>query len=90
MWSWVEVSVRTERMLAALGNRVKGGKWHSLIDKVYASQTLWAAWKRVASNHGAAGIDRMSVEYFEANAEYYLTGLGKELRNGSYKPSPIK
>jgi len=90
MWSWVEASVWTERMLAALGNGVKGGKWHSLIDKVYASQTLWAAWKRVASNHGAAGIDRMSVEFFEANAEYYLTGLGKELRNGSYKPSPIR
>ena len=90
LWSWVEASVWTERMLAALGNGVKGGKWHSLIDKVYASQTLWAAWKRVASNHGAAGVDRMSVEFFEANAEYYLTGLGQELRNGSYKPSPIR
>jgi len=90
LWSWVEASVWTERMLAALGNGVKGGKWHSLIDKVYAPQTLWAAWKRVASNHGAAGIDRVSVKFFEANAEYYLTGLGKELRSGSYKPSPIR
>ena len=90
MWSWVEASVWTERMLAALGNGVKGGKWHSLIDKVYASQTLWAAWKRVAANHGAAGIDRKSVEYFEANAEYYLTGLELELRNGNYRPSPIR
>ncbi len=71
-WSWVEASVWTDRMLAALGNGVRGGKWHSLIDKVYASQTLWAAWRRVASNHGAAGIDRMSIERFEANAEYYL------------------
>jgi RNA-directed DNA polymerase len=90
LWSWVEESVWTERMLAALGNGVQGGKWHSLIDKVYAPQTLWAAWKRVAANHGAAGIDRMSVEFFEANAEYYLKGLGQELRNGSYKPSPIR
>lgn len=83
IWSWAEASVWTERMLAALGNGVKGGKWHSLIDKVYASQTLYAAWKRVASNHGAAGIDRMSIERFEANAEYYLKGLEMELRNGS-------
>ena len=36
MWSWVEASVWTERMLAALGNGVQGGKWHSLTDKVYA------------------------------------------------------
>ena len=39
-WSWVEASVWTDRMLSALGNGVRGGKWHSLIDKVYAPQTL--------------------------------------------------
>lgn len=90
MWSWVETSVWTNRMLAALGNGVRGGKWHSLIDKVYASQTLWAAWKRVAANRGAAGIDRISVERFKANAEYYLKELEYELRNGTYKPAPIR
>ena len=31
-WAWVEASVWTDRMLAALGNGVKGGKWFSLID----------------------------------------------------------
>jgi RNA-directed DNA polymerase len=77
-------------MLAALGNGVRGGKWHSLIDKVYAPQTLWAAWQRVKANHGAAGIDRMSVERFEANATYYLKALELALRNGSYKPAPIR
>ena len=55
-WTWVAASVWTERMLAALGNGVRGGKWHSLIDKVYAPQTLWAAWQRVAANQGAAGV----------------------------------
>ena len=45
MRSWVETSVWTDRMLAALGNGVRGGKWHSLIDKVYALETLRAAWK---------------------------------------------
>ena len=32
-WDWVEASVWTERMLAALDNGVTGGKWYSLIDK---------------------------------------------------------
>ena len=90
LWSWVEASVWTDRMLAALGNGVQGGKWHSLIDKVYASQTLWASWQRVAANRGAAGIDRISIERFKANAEYYLEVLERELRNGSYEPAPIR
>ncbi|MFT6909979.1 MAG: RNA-directed DNA polymerase [Oleiphilaceae bacterium] len=90
MWSWVEASVWTDRMLAALGNGVRGGKWHSLIDKVYALQTLRAAWKRVASNRGAAGIDRVSIKFFETNAEYHLNSLGEELRSGNYKPLPIR
>lgn len=34
-WSWVEAGVWNERMLAALENGVKGGKWFSLIDKVW-------------------------------------------------------
>ena len=38
--------VWTERMLAALVNGVKGGKWYSLIDKVYNPRTLKAAWKK--------------------------------------------
>ena len=42
-WAWVEASVWTKRMLAALDNGVKGGKWFSLIDKVYSPKTLKAA-----------------------------------------------
>ena len=32
-WDWVEASVWTERMLAALGNGVKGGKWSQAVAK---------------------------------------------------------
>nr|VFK24412.1 MAG: hypothetical protein BECKLFY1418C_GA0070996_11772 [Candidatus Kentron sp. LFY] len=37
--SELEASVWTERMLAALENGVKGGKWYSLMDKVYSLKT---------------------------------------------------
>ena len=40
---WVEPMVWTERMLAALEQGVKGGKWFSLIDKVHPERTLRAA-----------------------------------------------
>ena len=89
-WSWVESSIWTERMLAALGNGVEGGKWYALMDKVYASRTLWAAWQRVARNRGAAGVDRMSIKRFEANATRYLEELEVALHNGSYRPAAVR
>ena len=77
-------------MLAALENGVKGGKWYSLMDKVYAPGTLEAAWQRVQANAGAHGIDRTSVEVFAANAPRYLTELSQALRTGSYVPQAVR
>ena len=88
-WSWVEVSVWNERMLAALDNGVKGGKWFSLIDKVYRPATLLAAWRKVAANAGAAGVDRQSIEQFAAKAELYLGELEAALKAGSYEPLAV-
>ena len=53
-------------MVSALGNGVKGGKWYSLMDKVVRPTTLAAAWRKVARHHGAAGVDRQSIERFAA------------------------
>jgi RNA-directed DNA polymerase len=89
-WGWVETSVWTKRMLAALGNGVKGGKWFSLIDKVYDRVTLEAAWKRVAANKGAAGIDKVSVKRFKACKDLYLTELENDLRKGRYQPEAVR
>jgi len=89
-WDWVEPVVWTERMLAALENGVKGGRWYSLMDKVYAERTLWAAWERVKRNGGSAGVDRQSVAAFEARAGKHLASLARDLREGTYRPQPIR
>ena len=89
-WTWVEATVWSERMLAALENGVKGGKWFSLIDKVYRKQTLEAAWHKVKSNAGAAGVDGQSVKKFAARAELYLEELEGALKKGEYRPEPIR
>lgn len=89
-WAWVDRSIWTERMLAALDNGVKGSQWFSLIDKVYRPQTLREAWQQVAANQGAAGIDGQSIERFAANAEGYLGELAQDLREGRYRPEPIR
>jgi RNA-directed DNA polymerase len=77
-------------MLAALENGVKGGKWFSLIDKVYGRQTLRAAWGKVKDNAGAAGVDGQSVKQFAARAEIYLAELEQALKSGEYRPKPIR
>jgi RNA-directed DNA polymerase len=89
-WSWVEAAVWTERMVAALENGVKGGRWYSLMDKVYALATLQAAWARVRANGGAAGVDGESIERFAAQSETYLAELATALRTGEYRAQPVK
>jgi len=89
-WTWVEASIWTKRMLAALGNGVTGGTWYSLMDKVWAPHTLAAAWQRVAANKGAAGVDGLSIARFKARASHYLAELEQALREGSYQPLPAR
>ena len=74
-WSWVQATVWTERMLAALENGVKGNKWFSLIDKVYRPATLAAA---------------QSVQHYAARAERYLGELGQALKSGTYQPLAVR
>src|SRR6266699_1206353 len=71
----------TKAMLAALQTGVKGGKWHSLIDKVSRLETLELGWTQVERNAGAAGVDRMSVERFAQGRDCYLAELAAALRD---------
>ena len=80
----------TEAMLAALQRGVKGGKWHSLIDKVSRLETLGLGWTQVERNAGAAGVDRMSVERFAQARDCYLAELAGALQDGSYRPQPVR
>ena len=89
-WGWVESTVWTERMLTALEQGVKGGKWFSLIDKVHPERTLLAAFSQVAANKGAAGVDHVTVTMFEDHREENLRNLSEDLRTGRYRPQQIR
>ncbi len=89
-WDWVEPEVWTERMLTALEQGVKGGKWFRLIDKVYALPNLRKAFARVKANGGAAGVDHVTVEGFERHREANLEQLSQSLRVGTYRPQAIR
>jgi len=77
-------------MISALENGVQGGQWFSLVDKAIRPATLEAAWRKVRANKGAAGVDAVSVERFEAKADAHLRELGESLRTRTYRPSPVR
>ena len=47
-------------------------------------------WTQVERNAGAAGVDRVSVERFAQARDYYLAELASTLRDGSYRPQPVR
>ena len=89
-WAWTEPVVWTDRMLTALEQGVKGGRWFSLVDKVYAPATLRAAFARVKANQGAAGVDHQTIAMYEARLDAHLAELSKNLQAGTYRPQGIR
>jgi len=89
-WPWVEPEVWTERMLSALEEGVKGGKWFSLIDKVSSEKALRSAHRKVHRNRGAAGVDGETTEEFQQEAEGRIKKLSEQLKGGKYQPQPAK
>jgi len=64
-------------------------KAHSLTGRI-TRPLLWAAFKAVKRNRGAAGIDKVSVKMFEANLAENLSALERALKSGSYQPLPLR
>ena len=89
-WLWVEPSVWTDRMLAALENGVKGGVWYSLMDKVESISNLRSSWVRVKKNRGAAGVDRVTIDMFSERLDENLTKLQAALQQGEYQPADVR
>lgn len=89
-WAWVEPHVWTERMLTTLEEGVKGGKWYSLMDKVYSISNLRTSFEAVRANKGGAGVDHHTIEMFEKHLDDNLADLTAALRTGTYRPAAIK
>ncbi|HLG57827.1 MAG TPA: group II intron reverse transcriptase/maturase [Vicinamibacterales bacterium] len=89
-WAWTAPEVWTERMLTALEEGVRGGRWYTLMDKVCAVPTLRAAFARVKANRGAAGVDHVTVAMYAARLDAHLATLSATLRDGTYRPQPIR
>ena len=66
-------------------------RFHALYDKLWRSDVLERAWSEVARNRGAPGVDGVTIEAIEdAGVGEFLARLGTSLRDGSYRPKPVR
>src|SRR5665213_3323832 len=64
-------------------------KHHSLTGRI-TLRVMSDAFRAVRQNRGAAGVDRVSIEMFEANLEQNLDRLMRELKAGTFQPLPAR
>ncbi len=55
-----------------------------------SKQLVWEAYRRVAANKGAAGVDGVSVEVFEKDLKNNLYKIWNRMSSGTYFPPPVK
>ena len=80
-----------QRQLYGCAKRSKTRRFHALYDRIYRSDVLREAWRRVRSNRGAAGIDAETIDAIEQRGvEEFLAEMEAALRAGRYRPSPVK
>src|SRR3954452_5609289 len=80
-----------QRKLYVCAKQSRTRRFHALYDRIYRSDVLWEAWRRVRSNGGAAGIDGESIQAIEQRGVGgYLAEIHAALRAGQYRPSPVK
>jgi group II intron reverse transcriptase/maturase len=64
-------------------------KVHSLTGRI-TPQVMHEAFRAVKRNRGAAGVDKVSVQMFEQNLEANLNKLMRELKDGTFRPVPLR
>jgi hypothetical protein len=69
-------------------------RFHALNDKLTRSDVMWQAWVNVATNHGAPGVDGVSIDSIEAGGTEgvgsFLDSLAAQAKAQSYRPQPLR
>jgi RNA-directed DNA polymerase len=82
---------RLQSKLYVCAKQSRRRRFHALYDRIYRSDVLREAWKRVCSNKGAAGVDEVTLRFIEEQGvTQFLEGIQADLKAGQYRPSPVK
>ena len=77
-------------MLATLERGIKGGKWFSLIDKVWKMDNLQSAVKKVAQGKSEKKADGRRCRKYAEASHRRIPILQETLKNGEYQPQPVQ
>jgi group II intron reverse transcriptase/maturase len=79
-----------QRRLWVAAKRSPERRFHALMDRIWRSDVLQEAWRRVKKNRGAAGVDHETLARVEQyGVERLLAELNVALRAGTYRPQPV-
>ena len=80
------------RKLAHKAKQEPGFRFYALYDRIYREDVLRAAWWLVLAHNGAPGVDGMTCRDIldVLDLDTFLRELREELRNGTYRPQPVK
>ena len=76
-------------MVETTGNRMMTMRTTDKPFKITKKQ-VYEAYKAVKSNQGAAGVDKETIEQFDANLKGNLYKLWNRMSSGSYFPPPVR
>ena len=80
-----------QRTLAGKSKSSPDFRFYSLYDKVYRTDVLREAWRRVKANGGGSGGDGMTLSGIaKLGVDAFLSRLQEELKTGRYNPTPLR
>ncbi len=80
-----------QRKLYRKAKQEKEYRFYILYDKIHQKHFLREAYRRVKSNGGSPGTDRITFREIESNGlEKFIETLQEELMESRYKPQPVK